>query len=383
MMHTWQVLQQHPEKWQHYWLRETVIDAIRSYFKTHGFHEVDTPQLVATPSSEPFLEVFETQLQIGTEASRRAFLTTSPEYAMKKLIAAGSGSIFQICKSYRNGEGRSTQHNSEFTILEWYHAQANYMDVLHDFEGMVGEIARKVTGFLSQADGRQDHRLRPAVDKASGNDEKRSGNDGEGSENDGRITYQGKTYNIASPWEKITVAEAFRRYIGIEVDTLLSHSKLIEVGRQKGYHLTSESTWEQVFHQLLLNEIEPFLGMRSPTVLMDYPADLCPLCRPTASDPRFAERFEVYLAGMELGNAFGELTDAAMLRQNGLADLATRSSLGKTEYGLDEDFIAAVSSGMPPTAGIAVGVDRLVMLFADVSSIQDVLFFPLAEMYED
>ncbi len=349
-MSTWQILKKHPGNWQKFWLREQVLDGVRAYFKSVGFHEVETPELVYTPSTEPFLEVFETSLLIGEETPRRAFLISSPEYAMKKLVAAGSGSIFQICKSFRNGEGRSPRHNGEFSILEWYHVEATYLDVLTDFESMVKEIF---------------HRVHPETVTT----------------HQYKLSYQGKNYNLSSPWEKITVAEAFRRFVGIDVETLLSETKLLEVGRQKGYQITSDTTWEQVFHQLLMNEIEPFLGMVVPTVLMDYPAVLCPLCQTTPDDERFAQRFEVYLAGLELGNAFGELTDPVKQKANCLADLAERRKLGKTEYPLDEEFIAALESGMPTTSGIAVGLDRVVMLFADAASLQEVMFFPHEEMF--
>ena len=335
-------------------MREQVIDAIREYFKIHGFHEVETPKLLPQPSTEPFLEVFQTELKDDQGHSYQAFLPSSPEFALKKLLSAGSGSVFEICKSFRNGEGKSGSHNPEFTILEWYHTPGDYMTVAQDFEELLLFIWQRLKPSRLHLVGRS---LRGVT-----------------------LKYQGKEYSLKAPWERISVAEAFQKYAGIDTETMLDEEMLKAVGKKKGYEVTEGTTWEEIWNQVIANEIEPKLGTRGPTIIYDYPIAQAALAR-KAKDPRFAERFEVFLAGMELGNCFSELTDWREQEARCLADLAERRRLGKTAFGMDHDFIDALKLGMPPTGGIAVGVDRLAALFADTPSIQETLFFPAAELF--
>lgn len=345
---TFQKLKQHPELWERYWVREKVIDAIRAYFKAEGFHEAEVPLLLPTPSTEPFLEVFQTELKDDQGSKWQAFLPSSPEFALKKLLSAGSGSVFTITKSFRNGEGRSSRHNPEFTILEWYRTPGDYMDVARDFEGLMRAILYKVSPCKVQGE---------------------------------TLGYQSKKYDLSSPWEKISVAEAFEKYGGIDVETMLDSEKLKAKGKEKGYQVTDKTTWEEIWNQILANEVEPKLGQKGPTILYDYPIAQAALARP-AKDLRFAERFEVFMAGLELGNCFSELTDWREQERRCLADLAERKALGRTEFPMDTDFIEALKMGMPKTGGIAVGVDRLVALFADSPDIADTLFFPVGEMFD-
>lgn len=337
---TFQKLKANPELWKQYWVREQVIDAIRAFFKGRGFHEAEVPLLLPTPSTEPFLEVFKTEL-VDDQGNRwDGFLPSSPEFALKKLLSAGSGSVFTITKSFRNGEGRSSRHNPEFTILEWYHTPGDYWSVAEDFEGLMLNI--------------------------------NGGGD--------ILTYQGKEYSLKAPWERVSVAEAFQKYAGVDTETMLDEAKLKAVGKKKGYQVTDQTTWEEIWNQIMANEVEPKLGKAGPTIIYDYPVAQAALAR-KAKDPRFAERWEVYLAGLELGNCFSELTDWKEQEARCLADLAERKRLGKTEYPMDTAFIEALKLGMPETGGIAVGVDRLVALFADVPTIADTLFFPVEELF--
>jgi len=324
-------------KWEKLWVREKVNEAIRTYFKGQGFHEVETPLLVKTPSTEPFLEVFETELIDDLGKKEKRYLPTSPEFAMKKMLAGGSGSIFQITKSFRNGEGKSPKHSPEFTILEWYEVGGDYMTVVKDFEQLMREICLKIN------------------------------------QEAGKLKYQGKQYDLAGEWEQITVSDAFEKYAGIKEETMLDENKLKEEAELKGYQVTDKTTWEEVWNQIMANEIEPKLGQTRPTVLKDYPVSQAALARKKSGDPRFAERAEVYLAGMELANIFSELTDYKEQEARCKADLEERKRSGKKEYPMDKEFIAALKKGMPKTGGIAVGVDRLVMLMTDSLEISSVL----------
>ncbi|MDQ2784769.1 MAG: EF-P lysine aminoacylase EpmA [Chloroflexota bacterium] len=347
---TWLRLRSAPEQQRVYLLRSRVIKAIRAFFDAQAFEEVETPLLVAAPGMEPYLDVFETRLVTARGASARAFLTTSPEYAMKKLLVAGLPRIYQICKSFRNGEEISRGHNPEFTILEWYRAHADYRAIMADCEDLLIAIWRAV-----HSDADPDTESALAV-------------------GDERIA-------LGSPWERLSVRDAFARYASLDFDTLSDAVAMRRALVARGYQVSDETTWEQGYHQLFLNEIEPHLGRPKPTILFDYPASLAALARRKRDDPRYAERFEFYIAGIELGNAFSELTDADEQHARLAAEQTERATLGKTMYDIDADFIRALRVGMPPSAGIAVGVDRLVMLFAGVDAIQETLWFPAHEIF--
>lgn len=341
-------------------MREKVIDAIRAFFKQKGFHEAEVPLLLPAPSTEPFLEVFKTELKDDQGNRWDGFLPSSPEFALKKLLSAGSGSVFTITKSFRNGEGRSSRHNPEFTILEWYHTPGDYMTVATDFEELMIFVYEKLQGSVLCNKGEHEATLQRT---------------------DPCIRYQGKEYDLSAPWERISVAEAFEKYAGIDTETMLDRKLLTAYGKQHGYQVDENTTWEEIWNQIIANEIEPELGQDGPTILYDYPVAQAALSKKKASDARFAERFEVFMAGLELGNCFSELTDWKEQEARCLADLAERKNLGRTEYPMDTDFIEALKMGMPETGGIAVGVDRLVALFADTLDIADTLFFPVGEMF--
>lgn len=344
-MHTtWEKLKNDPEKIKYLEKRARVIDAIRLFFKNDGFLEIDSPLLVKSPGMEPYLEVFETTLLDFNRNPQPAYLLTSPEYALKKLLVAGIPKLFSICKSFRNAEGLSTKHNPEFSIMEWYRTHADYTDIMKDCEKLFAHIAQEMFGSSA-------------------------------------LTYQGKTYDLRAPWEKLSVQAAFETYCSIDVDTLLDEVKLIEAGKKRGFDVDETTTWEQVYNQFFLNDIDPHLGKDHPTIIYDYPASQASLSKKKADDPRFAERFEFFIAGIELGNAFSELTDAKEQLERFQLERDERKELGKTLYDIDMDYIRALETGLPPTGGIAVGIDRICMLFADAPTIQDVLVFPATELW--
>ncbi len=302
-----------------YLVREKVVDTIRSFFKNQEFHEVFTPILVPVPSTEPNLEVFKTELRTSKGLRRDAFLIMSPEFSIKKLLAAGIGNCFEITKCFRNEEEVSPLHNPEFTMLEWYRVGADYKDIMQDFENL----------FL----------------KVTGKD---------------KLEYQGETYDLATPWPRIRISEAFKKYTGKDV---------LDVS-------------DEDFYKIYFNEIEPeLLKLKKPYFIYDYPISQASLSKP-AKDPRFAERFEVFLAGIELGNCFSELTDAKEQKRRFEKDKTLRQAQGRLNYPIDDDLIEALDSGLPKVSGIAVGVDRLIMLAADVPTIADTMFFPGEEMFD-
>jgi lysyl-tRNA synthetase class 2 len=325
--------------------RGRVIAAIRDFFAGRGFVEVDTPALQISPGLEPHLMAFATELVEPGEGTRPRFLHTSPEFAMKKLLVAGVPRLFQLAHCFRNGE-RGRTHHPEFTLLEWYRASAGYRDLMADCEALLADALAAVG--------------RP------------------------HFTWAGHSADPARPWQYLSVPEAFARFCGIDLlatapEPLAPRLDLLaEAARPLGIAAHEGDHWEDLFFRIFLERIEPLLGIGAPTILYDYPIAMAALARAKPEDPRLAERFELYVCGLELANAFGELTDAAAQRRRFLADQERKRARYGTAYPVDEDFLAALAHGMPESAGIALGVDRLVMLASGAAHIEDVLWVPVA-----
>ncbi|MBP7768487.1 EF-P lysine aminoacylase GenX [Candidatus Woesebacteria bacterium] len=361
-MKQWQKLKTEKQVVSNHLMREAVIDGIRIYFKTHGFHEVETPLFVASPDPEPTIELFKTVHKAHNYAVT-GYLTGSPEFMMKKLLAAGSGNIFQVCKSFRNGEPVSSRHNPEFTILEWYRTESDYRDVMADCEGLF-RFLLSYTKAIASGELKNPYEIEAITS------------------NNKILSFRGKTFDLSAEWERLSVPEAFLKYSGISIDELLSEELLLKKAKEKGYSVDESTTYDDAFYQIMLNEIEPHLGEVVPTFLYDYPASQAALSKKKESDPRLAERFELYIDGLELGNAFSELADWKEQQSRFENQLAVRTANGQDSWGIDTDFIAALQGGFPRCGGIAVGVDRLVMLFANVSEIAETLYFPANEVFE-
>ncbi len=324
-------------------LRADALAAIRVFFADRGFCEVDTPALQRSPGLEPHLHAFETRLVEPGEAPRAIYLHTSPEFAMKKLLAAGMERIYQLAHCFRNGE-RGDLHHPEFTMLEWYRAGAGYRDLMADCEALLK--------FVLAALGKE------------------------------KFSWCGKSADPAAPWQYLSVADAFQKFCGIDVLATCpdpeSPSLALLAGAARPVAIAPHAgdTWEDLFFRIFLDKIEPNLGIGAPTILYDYPIAMAALARPKPGDARLAERFELYVCGLELANGFGELTDAHEQRRRFLADQTKRRALHGDAYPIDEDFLAALSH-MPESAGIALGFDRLVMLAAGAERIEDVLWVPV------
>lgn len=336
----WKRLKTDPEYWERMLTRSAVIAAVREFFVTEGFLEVETPILVKTPGMEPNLQ----PMTVGKDGKVSGYLITSPEYAMKKLLAGGLERIFEITKAFRGGEPSGGMHNPEFTMVEWYRSDASYTDVMEDTEQMVAAVALKTTGSHL-------------------------------------ITYQGNTIDLATPWTRMSVSEAFDRFCDIDLAKGIEDEDWFRKQLAgKGVEVADSDSFDDMFFRIFLRDIEPHLGLEKPVVLYEYPASMAALARIRKDDSRFAERFEVYCAGIELCNAFSELTDANEQRKRLEKEQEQRKAAGMPVFDIDEQFIDAVGK-MPESAGIAFGVDRLVMLLTDASSINDVLFFPAKDIF--
>jgi lysyl-tRNA synthetase class 2 len=314
--------------------RALLTAAVRAFFTARGYTEVETPCAVTTPGEEVHLAAFATEQTSPTGARRNLWLHTSPEFAMKKLLAGGAGPIFQLVRVWRNGEG-SDLHAAEFTMLEWYRPGATMADLIAETLALLRAVLPPV------------------------------------------VTCRGVATDLAQA-DVLTVADAFARHAG--TDVLATAGDAAALAAQAGTRLRAGETWEDLFFRLLLERIEPQLGRAHPTFLTHWPAAQAALARRDPADPRVAERFELFVCGIELANAFVELTDAAEQRARFLTDRARRHALnGGEDWPLDEDFLAALAHGLPPCAGIALGFDRLAMIAGGAARIGDVLWLPAGE----
>ncbi len=321
--------------------RGQIMAMIRQFFVERGFVEVDTPVLVRLPGMEPYLDVFQTRLEADFSAdqklSEEMYLITSPEYAMKKLLVGGLEKIFQITRSFRNKETFSQRHNPEFVMLEWYRAYASYLEIMDDTEALVKFLWKKFEGRSAQVD-------------------------------------------VLADWRRITVVEAFNEFAGVDEETFFDDVGLRSLAEQRGYGVFDKLTWEDAFFAIFMNEIEGRLGFGQPMILYDYPVSMAALSKRCERDGRLAERFEVYIAGLEICNAFSELNDPVEQERRLSLEREERASMGKPLYDVDKSFVEALRMGLPPSGGNALGVDRLIMLLCGDQDINNVLFFPYKDL---
>ena len=340
----------HPEalarRRPHLEARGRVLGAVRRFMAGRDVIEVETPALQVSPGQEPHLLAFATDLrEPNPEVRRRLYLHTSPEFAMKKLLVAGVPRLWQLARVFRNGE-RSETHHPEFSMLEWYRAGAGYRELMADCVALVREAAA--------AAGCRGFRFR------------------------------GVDCDPYAEWRVLTVPYAFELYAGIDLLATAPDPRepdaalLAGAAARAGIRAHDGDRWEDIFFRVMFERIEPELGAGVPTFLTDYPVSMAALARPKPEDPRLAERFELYACGLELANAFGELTDPELQRARFEADMDLQERLYGHRTPIDEDFLAALAYGLPESAGIALGFDRLVMLCSGAEAIEDVLWAPVA-----
>ena len=319
-------------------IRQRVLRAVRGYFEAQGFDEVETPALQISPGNEVHLHAFATPfVNPFTDERQDFYLHTSPEFSMKKLLVAGVPKIFQLAHVFRNSE--TSRHHPEFSMLEWYRAGARLDAIKEDCVNIV-RAAATASGIKTFA-------------------------------------AQGMICDPFLDWETLGVPEAFQRYAGIDLLATVGDVALLrEQVLRANIRASDEDNWEELL--CVMGEvIEPLLGKTRPTFLCDYPVSMAALARPKRDDPRLAERFELYICGYELTNAFDELTDADEQIRRFKADMDAKQKLYGERFPIDEDFIAALRHGMPESSGIAMGFDRLVMLCAGAEDIENVLWAPV------
>lgn len=333
-------------------VRQRILQAMRGWFMARDFVEAETPALQVSPGLEPHLKAFATTLEQPDGGTRPLYLHTSPEFAMKKLLAAGEPRLFQFAPVFRNGE-RAALHHPAFLMLEWYRARtatdpADYRAIMADCESLLRTTAEAAGQTV--------------------------------------LRWQGRTADVAAPWRYLTVHDALAEYAGLDLAACIGADPLrpdLAAMRAAcaaiGVRVDDGDSWDDLYFRAVLEKVEPHLGLGAPCILYDYPVHMAALSRRKPGAPHLAERFELYACGVELANAFSELTDAAEQARRFAADMALKKRLYGYDYPVDADFIAALEHGLPDCAGIALGIDRLVMLLTGAERIEEVLWLPVAD----
>jgi len=329
-------------------LKIKILRLTREFFWQFNFLEVETPIAVKYPGQEPYLDPVAVVFNNPSGLSEKFFLRTSPEFALKKILAAGYEKIFELGKCFRNFEEWGGNHNIEFTMLEFYRAPGGQFEIMNDIEFLFKFVGEKLG--IKKFDNCQ----------------------------------------IDCDWERITMKELWQKELNINLDENLDLVSLSKTAESLGFKIQKEDVYEDVFYKIFLNKIETKLGKEKPVFVIDYPAQMCSLSKKCIQDNRYAERFELYIDGLEIANGFGELTDGEKQQELLEIDKRKRKELGKEIWEVDVDFIEALKSldSLPSVAkdgaaGVALGFDRMVKLFAEANNLNEVIFGSVADQVEN
>lgn len=322
-----------PEVKQTFVLRSKIIRAIRDFLVQRDFLEVETPMMhpiAGGAAARPFI-THHNALDMDL------YLRIAPELYLKRLIVGGFEKVFEINRNFRN-EGISTKHNPEFTMLELYQAYADYYDMMDLTEKLISTVAGEVLGTTT-------------------------------------INFQGKEINLAPPWERVPMLEIVKRYSGLDFNQLNSTDAAKSAAEELGMEIDDSDQWGDILNKVFEEKVEP--NLIQPTFVMDYPIEISPLAKKKEDQPELTYRFELFINGWEIANAFSELNDPLDQRERFLRQLDKRKAGNDEAHMMDEDYVTALEYGMPPTGGLGIGIDRLVMLLTDSPSIRDVILFPV------
>lgn len=321
--------------------RSEINDSIRQFFKKRGFLEAQTPTLVKCAGQEPYLFPVKVSFRDEKKKEYGGFLITSPEYSLKKMLSMGFEKLFELARVFRSEESFGGCHNTEFTMLEWYRAKADYRDIMKDTEELVLFLNKKLN-------------------------------------HSNILNYCGKEIDLKLPWPRMSVKEAFLKFAKIDLDKAKDVKSFRNQIKNKSY---LSGDWNDMFYSVFLNEIEPNLPKDRPIIIYDYPLPQASLSKRKGKS-FYAERFEAYIGGMELANAFSELTDADEQLKRLEEEQKLRKELKKDFVPIDKDFIFSLKLGLPRSGGIALGVERLQMLLLNIRDINDLLIFPIKKLFK-
>ena len=340
MKKNWQHLRDKSLDWYSFKFRAEVLNLTRQFFKERSYLEIESPLITPCPTLDSNIHPVEVLLEDEQGNPSSMFLHTSPEHAMKKLLAGGAEKIVYLGKVFRNRE-QTCLHNSEFTLCEWYRTGADYHDIMQDTEELIHFLGQKLF-------------------------------------NSSTLKYQGQAIDISLPFTKKTIHDLFLEHTGIDLTFAKDITSFKQLAKEQN-HLCSESdTWEDLYFKLFINYIEKTLGKKKAMFVTDYPSRMALMARVKEDDPLWVERAELYIGGLELANGYTELTDPQEQRERFLEEQKKKQMQG-FNYPLDEELIDALQSGLPPCSGMALGIDRLIMLFLDKTDIEDVLLFPVSQ----
>lgn len=319
--------------------RSYLNQKIRDFFSENNFLEVETPIITPIPGMEPYLNPFESDFIDPQGKTTPLYLNTSPELQMKKLLGAGFGNIYNLTKVFRNGEVGGGRHNPEFTMLEWYRVNANYKDLMDDCENLTIDLADSPT-----------------------------------------LTFGEHQVDISKPWDRLTINELFQKHCDIDLEQNKDFETFVKTAKAHNYDTNACEDWDELFYKIFLNEIEPKLGFEKPIFVYDYPSSQAALSKKKTDNSFWAERFELYISGNEIANAYSELIDSKEQRTRLKEEQSLRKKLNKPVFQVDEEFLTSLESITVPCAGIALGVDRLFMVLLNKKTIEEVLLFPLSKI---
>lgn len=344
-MRNWQKLKTNPALWEKILIKEKLIRAVRSFFEARNYHELESPILAPALPQEHYLNPVTTTLGLSGANEKRLYLIPSTERYNKLALAAGIGEHFVITKVFRGLEDISPNHSPEFTMLEWYHLNATYLDLMSDCEALLRFALQQINP-----------------------------------ETDFTISYQGEQIDLNGDWPGFSVPNLLKEYAGVELADIQAVTDFRTAMLKKGYKVGPEDDWEILFELLFANECEPNLPKNSPAFVYNYPKQLCPLTKLNTANPLVAEKVELYIAGKELANGYTELLDGAEQESRFKEEAAARKKLNKEPIAFDHELVEALKSGLPEVAGIGMGLDRVAMLFADAKDLNEVNLFPGSEL---
>lgn len=335
----WRRLRDGRLDWSLFRSRHAMVRFLRDDFDSRGYLEAEAPLLVPCPTLDSNIRSLSVEVSSIDGRRRPFYLHTSPEYAMKKLMAAGAERLYFLGKVFRDGE-TTALHNPEFTLLEWYRAGASIADLLDETEDFIRRLAMRLTGSAS-------------------------------------VPYGDRVVDLSGPWPRVRMADLFRASTGADLDPRCGADGLRRIASELGVFHNPDDDWETLFTRIYLERMEPGLGFDKPVFLTDYPSGLAMNARLRKDDPRWAERCELFIAGLELANGYTEITDPSEQRRRFESDLEKKRLENGSELPVDRELLEALEAGLPPCAGMALGVDRLVMLLLNREDIADVLIEPL------
>lgn len=329
-------------------IRGETLRLIREFFWSQQFLEVDAPQILRLPGQEPYLNPMRVLVHDERGWEYLGYLHTSPEYTMKKMLTAGYEKIFSMQKCFRDYESMGGTHNPEFMMIEWYRTHTDYWAIMDDTEALFSYVAHGL------AKTEHAETVAQAI-----------------------VPLAIETH----PWKRMHMREVWSRFVGVDLDEYLTRETMYTLCVQHGYAPTASEAYADLFYRIFLNEVEPELSALGPVFVYGYPAPMAALARLAPNDERYAQRFELYIGGMELANCFGELTDHYEQQRRLEEDREERHRASKDVYPIDTEFIDALRIGMPESSGIALGVDRMVQLFTGCLNIDDVLVLPMSKLF--